>query len=145
MPGQSRGTCVLRAPGCSRPARLSKDAGTRQRTPWHQGPPQDNVEGHQNVSFWIPVDRASRAATLEFAAGSHKGPWLMPRTFMTHEAKRSREGSLADLPDIWADRSAFNILGWALEPGNAVAFNRLTLHASAGAPMAGFRSDTLDT
>lgn len=111
---------------------LTKEAGTRQRTPWHQDQPYYNVEGSQNVSFWIPVDPVSRPATLEFVAGSHKGPWLMPRTFMTHEAKWFPEGSLADLPDIEADRSAFDILGWPLEPGDAVAFNMLTLHASAG-------------
>lgn len=111
---------------------LTKEAGTRQRTPWHQDQPYYNVEGGQNVSFWIPVDPVSRPATLEFVAGSHKGPWLMPRTFMTNEARWFPEGSLADLPDIEADRSAFDILGWALEPGDAVAFNMLTLHASAG-------------
>ena len=73
-----------------------------------------------------------RPATLEFVAGSHEGPWLMPRTFMSNEAKWFPEGSLADLPDIEADRSRHRILGWALEPGDAVAFNMLTLHASAG-------------
>ena len=45
-----------------------------------------------------------RAASLEFIAGSHLGPWLMPRTFMTNEARWFPEGSLADLPDIEADR-----------------------------------------
>ena len=111
---------------------LTKEAGTLQRTPWHQDQPYYNVEGSQNVSFWIPVDPVSRPATLEFVAGSHKGPWLMPRTFMSNEAKWFPEGSLADLPDIEADRSRHRILGWALEPGDAVAFNMLTLHASAG-------------
>ena len=111
---------------------LTKEAGTVQRTPWHQDQPYYNVEGSQNVSFWIPVDPVSRPATLEFVAGSHKGPWLMPRTFMTNEAKWFPEGSLADLPDIEANRSAHNIVGWAVEPGDAIAFNMLTLHASAG-------------
>jgi ectoine hydroxylase-related dioxygenase (phytanoyl-CoA dioxygenase family) len=111
---------------------LTKESGTRQRTPWHQDQPYYNVEGSQNVSFWIPVDPVSRASTLELVAGSHKGPWLMPRTFMTNEAKWFPEGALADLPDIEADRAAHDILGWAVEPGDAIAFNMLTLHASAG-------------
>lgn len=111
---------------------LTKEAGTVQRTPWHQDQPYYNVEGSQNVSFWVPVDPVSRPATLEFVAGSHKGPWLMPRSFMTHEAKWFPEGSLADLPDIEANRTAHNIVGWAVEPGDAIAFNMLTLHASAG-------------
>ena len=77
---------------------LTKEPGTRQPTPWHQDQPYYNVDGLQNVSFWIPVDPVSRAATLEFAAGTHRGPWLMPRTFMTHEARWFPEGSLAELP-----------------------------------------------
>ena len=111
---------------------LVKEPGTRQRTPWHQDQPYYNIEGSQNVSFWIPVDPVSRASTLELVAGSHRGPWLMPRTFMTNEAKWFPEGALADLPDIEADRAAYDIRGWAVEPGDAIAFNMLTLHASAG-------------
>jgi ectoine hydroxylase-related dioxygenase (phytanoyl-CoA dioxygenase family) len=111
---------------------LTKEPGTRAKTPWHQDQPYYNVSGHQNTSFWIPVDPVSRESTLEFLAGSHLGPWLMPRTFMTHEARWFPEGSLAELPDIEADRAAHRILGWALEPGDLVAFHMLTLHASAG-------------
>ena len=111
---------------------LTKQGGTRQRTPWHQDQPYYNVEGRQNISFWIPVDAVSRAATLEFVAGSHLGPWLMPRSFMQNEARWFPEGSLANLPDIEADRGAHRILGWALEPGDAIAFHMLALHASAG-------------
>jgi ectoine hydroxylase-related dioxygenase (phytanoyl-CoA dioxygenase family) len=111
---------------------LTKEPGTRQRTPWHQDQPYYNLEGRQNVSFWIPVDAVAREATLEFVAGSHLGPWLMPRTFMSNEARWFPEGSLADLPDIDGRRSNYRILGWALEPGDVVAFQMLTLHAAAG-------------
>lgn len=113
---------------------LTKEAGTQQKTPWHQDQPYYNIEGRQNVSFWIPVDPVSGPATLEFVAGSHLGPWLMPRSFMANEARWFPEGSLADLPDIEADRSAHRILGWPLEPGDAVAFHMLTLHSAAGSP-----------
>ena len=109
---------------------LTKEPGTRQKTPWHQDQPYYNVDGLQNVSFWIPADPVARPSTLEFVAGSHRGPWLMPRTYMTHEARWFPEGSLADLPDIEADRAAFPILGWALEPGDVVAFHMLALHAA---------------
>jgi ectoine hydroxylase-related dioxygenase (phytanoyl-CoA dioxygenase family) len=111
---------------------LVKEGRTRQRTPWHQDQPYYNIDGRQNVSFWIPVDPVNRESTLEFVAGSHLGPWLMPRSFMTAQAKWFPEGTLADLPNIDADRSAFPILGWALEPGDAVCFQMLTLHASSG-------------
>jgi ectoine hydroxylase-related dioxygenase (phytanoyl-CoA dioxygenase family) len=111
---------------------LTKEPGTRQRTPWHQDQPYYNVDGFQNVSFWIPVDPVRRESTLEFVAGSHRGPWLMPRTFMTNEARWFPEGSLAELPDIEAQRERLQILGWALEPGDAVAFHMLSLHAASG-------------
>ena len=92
---------------------LVKEPGTRQRTPWHQDQPYYNIEGRQNISMWIPVDPVSRTATLEFIAGSHRGPWLMPRTFMDHQAKWFPEGSLADLHDIEAARADHPIIGWA--------------------------------
>ncbi len=111
---------------------LTKTSGTRQPTPWHQDQPYYNIEGSQTCSFWIPVDPVDRASTLEFIAGSHRGPWMMPRTFRDAQAKWFPEGSLGELPDIDADRQAFRIIGWALEPGDAVAFNMLTLHAAPG-------------
>jgi ectoine hydroxylase-related dioxygenase (phytanoyl-CoA dioxygenase family) len=111
---------------------LTKEPGTRQPTPWHQDQPYYNIEGKQNASFWIPVDPVSRESTLEFVAGSHSGPWLMPRSFMDSQAKWFPEGSLADLPNVEARRAEFPIIGWALEPGDAVCFHMLTLHASRG-------------
>ncbi|HUB84463.1 MAG TPA: phytanoyl-CoA dioxygenase family protein [Rhizomicrobium sp.] len=111
---------------------LTKEAQTQQKTPWHQDQPYYNIEGMQNCSFWIPVDRVERSATLEFVAGSHKGPWLMPRSFMDNQAKWFPPGSLQELPDIEARRSDYPVLGWALEPGDIVCFHMLALHASGG-------------
>lgn len=111
---------------------LVKEPGTRQVTPWHQDQPYYNVAGKQNCSFWIPVDRVSRASTLEFIAGSHLGPWLMPRTFMDNQAKWFPEGSLQELPAIELKRDAFPIIGWDIEPGDVVCFHMLTLHMAAG-------------
>ena len=111
---------------------LVKTPGTRQRTPWHQDQPYYNIEGRQSVSFWIPIDPVPRESTLECVAGSHLGPWLMPRAFLDGHAQWFPEGALADLPDIEADRAAHTILGWALAPGDAVAFHMLTLHGAAG-------------
>ncbi|VEG90825.1 phytanoyl-CoA dioxygenase family protein [Legionella spiritensis] len=111
---------------------LVKEPNTRQSTPWHQDQPYYNVDGRQNCSFWIPVDPVRRSSTLEFIAGSHSGPWLMPRTFMDHKAKWFPEGSLADLPDIESTRDQYPILGWDIEPGDVVCFHMLTLHAAGG-------------
>jgi ectoine hydroxylase-related dioxygenase (phytanoyl-CoA dioxygenase family) len=111
---------------------LTKEPGTRAPTPWHQDQPYYNVEGKLNCSMWIPVDPVRRHSTLEFVAGSHRGPWLMPRSFMDHQAKWFPEGSLAELPDIEGTRAQQPILGWALEPGDVVCFHMLALHAAGG-------------
>ncbi len=111
---------------------LVKEAGTRQPTPWHQDQPYYNVAGNQNVSFWIPVDPVPLASTLRFVAGSHAGTWYMPRTFRNQQAKWFPDGALAELPPIDAEPLQHPQLGWALEPGDCVAFHMLTLHASSG-------------
>ncbi|CAM2857364.1 phytanoyl-CoA dioxygenase family protein [Legionella worsleiensis] len=111
---------------------LVKEPGTRQITPWHQDQPYYNVTGMSNCSFWIPVDPVSRESTLEFVAGSHLGPWLMPRTFMDNQAKWFPEGSLRELPAIEQNRALFPIIGWDIEPGDVVCFHMLTLHMARG-------------
>jgi ectoine hydroxylase-related dioxygenase (phytanoyl-CoA dioxygenase family) len=109
---------------------LVKEPGTRQRTPWHQDLPYYNVDGRRNVSMWIPVDPVPRSSTLELIAGSHLGPWYMPRSFLDGRAQWFPDGTLAELPDI-ADGDP-RILGWALEPGDMVCFHMLTLHGAGG-------------
>ena len=112
---------------------LVKEPGTTIRTPWHQDQPYYNIDGFDTVSFWIPLDPVPRESTLEFVAGSHASrTWYMPRSFFDDRALVFDEGTFEEVPDIEADRTAHPILGWPLEPGDAVAFNMLTLHAAAG-------------
>ncbi|MFM7253904.1 MAG: phytanoyl-CoA dioxygenase family protein [Ilumatobacteraceae bacterium] len=111
---------------------LVKEPGTRQRTPWHQDIPYYNVDGRQNISMWCPVDPVARESTLEFVAGTHLGPWFMPRSFLDGQAKWFPDGALAEPPDFDADPARFPVIGWALEPGDAVFFHMLTVHGSGG-------------
>lgn len=122
---------------------LVKEPGTRQRTPWHQDQPYYNVDGHQNASMWLPIDPVPRESTLEFVAGTHRGPWYMPRTFMDDQAKWFPEGSLEELPDFSADPDRWRTLGWALEPGDAVFFDMLTVHGAGGVAAGGARRRVL--
>ncbi len=109
---------------------LVKEPGTRQRTPWHQDQPYYNIDGKQNCSMWIAVDAVARQSTLELVAGSHLGPWLMPRSFRDNQAKWFPDGSLAELPNIDKAPENFPIIGWEVSPGDIVCFHMLTLHAS---------------
>ncbi len=112
---------------------LVKEGGTTQRTPWHQDQPYYNVDGH-GVSAWIVVDPVPVGGSLELVAGTHRGPWLLPRTFLTGQARWFPEGSLAELPDIDAAPAAFDIRRYALRPGDAIFFDFLTVHGAPGFP-----------
>jgi ectoine hydroxylase-related dioxygenase (phytanoyl-CoA dioxygenase family) len=85
----------------------------------------------QNISFWIPVDPVPIKWTLEFIAGSHRKNRYLARTFLKKEAKWFPEGSLSDPPNIEENPGKYRVLSWELEPGDAVAFHMLTLHAGA--------------
>ena len=110
---------------------LVKEAATAQRTPWHQDQPYYNVDGRQGVSMWLPVDPVAKESSLEVIAGSHLGPWYVPRTFLDQEAKWFPEGALEELPDYDADPPE-RVLSWALEPGDAVFFHFAAVHGTAG-------------
>lgn len=109
---------------------LVKEPGTRQRTPWHQDQPYYDVEGTRNASLWLPVDPVPRTASLELVAGTHLGPWYMPRTFLDERAAWFPDGTLEELPDFSAEPDRWRVLAWELEPGDAVFFNMLTVHGA---------------
>jgi len=109
---------------------LVKEPGNSIVTPWHQDQPYYLVDGTQNVSFWIPLDPISRDRTIEYISGSHLwGKSFKPKRF---DGSDLFEGDTSEsIPDIDARRQDLDILGWEMEPGDAVAFNFRTLH---GAP-----------
>ena len=117
---------------------LVKEGGTRQRTPWHQDQPYYNVDG-RGVSVWIPVDPVPESGCLEVVAGTHIGPWLMPRTFLDGEAKWFPEGSLGEMPDIEAGRAVFDIRAFEMQPGDGLFFDFLSVHGAPGFPFEGRR------
>jgi len=109
---------------------LVKEPGTSIVTPWHQDQPYYCVEGQQSVSFWIPLDPVDRSTVMECVAGSHRwGQDFRPMRF-NGQPLYAQDG-YDQLPDIEALRAELTILGWALEPGDAIAFNFRTIH---GAP-----------
>jgi ectoine hydroxylase-related dioxygenase (phytanoyl-CoA dioxygenase family) len=109
---------------------LVKEASADVATPWHQDQPYYCIDGTQTVSLWIPLDRVPRERTLEFVAGSHRwGKYFRPERF--NRSPLNENDGLEPVPDIDGNRDQFRIIGWELEPGDAVAFNYMTLH---GAP-----------
>lgn len=109
---------------------IVKTPKTGMPTPWHQDLPYYCLDATQTVSLWIPLDPVPRERTLEFVAGSHLwGKYFRPQRF-DGTALNENDG-LEALPDIDGHRAEYAILGWALEPGDAVAFDYRTVH---GAP-----------
>ena len=109
---------------------LVKEPNADVPTPWHHDQPYYNVDGAQTCSLWIPLDHVPRDTVPEFVAGSHKwGRFFRPERF--NKTALNADDGLEPVPDIDGERGRYNILGWAMEPGDAVAFSYLTLH---GAP-----------
>lgn len=107
---------------------LVKEPGNSVVTPWHQDAPYYLVEGEQTVSFWVPLDPVPRERTIEYLAGSHRwGKSYRPKRFDGTDLYPDDPSET--VPDVGDHRD--QIRGWAVAPGDAVAFSFKTLH---GAP-----------
>ena len=114
-----------------------RSPGNRFRTPFHQDEPYWSVEGFDACSAWMPLVPVERASTLEFVAGSHR--W-------TQKFRQENFGALTgddrdrvefddgtvSFPDIEGNRDAYEILGWAMEPGDVLVFNARIIHGGSG-------------
>ena len=110
---------------------LVKEASTDVPTPWHQDAPYYCVTGTKTVSLWVPLDTIERDTTLEFVSGSHLwGKHFRPQRF--DGSALNEDDGLEEIPDINQHRDEYEILGWAVEPGDAIAFDYRTIHGAAG-------------
>lgn len=117
---------------------LVKEPGTQTPTPWHQDAPYWPVRGRQICSLWLaltPCDADGSA--LEFVRASHLGEkYFLPVSFGDSEKNPNRWADSAidgePCPDIEADRSAFDIVSYSVEPGDALLFSAYTLHGARG-------------
>lgn len=111
---------------------LIKEPGNSKVTPWHHDEPYYCATADQTVSIWLPLDPVSRDSSLEFVAGSHQwGKLFRPRKFTGVDYQRDVD-DLHPMPDIDGNRDQYRILGWELEPGDAVAFDHRTVHGAPG-------------
>jgi hypothetical protein len=107
-----------------------KDRGGCKRTPWHQDTPYFPLAGTQLASIWISLDRLTREESLEFVPGSHRET-LYDGFDPAHpdDPRRGFYGNgLPERPDIEADRSRWNIVGWDIEPGDVIVSSPSILH-----------------
>jgi len=111
-----------------------KEGGHSRRTPWHQDTSYLRMRGRQLVACWITLDPLPREHCLEFVRGSHRGTLFNGSAFAAADdtAPLYRDSPLPRLPDIQADRGAYDIVSWDLVPGDLLVFHLGILHGGGG-------------
>lgn len=110
-----------------------KEGGESRRTPWHQDSSYLAVGGQDLAVAWITFDAQSKDDSLEFVKGSHKGTLYDGSRFdLDDETLPIYPGDqLPRLPDIEAHRGDYDIVSFAVEPGDVVMFHPKMLHGGA--------------
>lgn len=117
---------------------LVKGPHCDKKTPWHHDQSYYPVDGIQNCSLWMPVDKVGKENCIRFVGGSHNwGKWFYPRKFATgkdypQDNKWKPDREFEPVPDIEAELDKYEILNWDLEPGDCIIFHMRTLHAAPG-------------
>ena len=110
---------------------LVKEPGTTVETPWHHDQPYYCMAGEKTVSLWVALDPVARETSVEYVGGSHRwGRTFRPMRFNGTDLfvdDRSER-----VPDISARRDEYDLAGWEMEPGDAIAFSFRTLHGAPG-------------
>lgn len=116
-----------------------KEPGTERRSDWHQDQPYYPVDGRQVMVLWTPMDPAPAEVALQVVRGSHLwGKAFTPVIFSTEQALEFDE-SYGEAPDVEAERDAYDVMSWEVEPGDVIAFAGMALHGAAGNPTGGRR------
>ena len=110
-----------------------KEGGSMRRTPWHQDSSYLPVAGDHVAVCWITLDPLTEEESLEFVRGSHQGPMFNTSAFDAADDTKPADETLdlPRLPDIEAARDEFDIVSWAVEPGDMVVFHANVLHGGA--------------
>lgn len=110
-----------------------KDRGTPKRTRWHQDQPYYPVDGEHMCIIWLPLDPIGKDVCLELIRGSHKwNRWFQPELTRSGKDLYPANTVFERMPDIQADRSAYDIVTFDLEPGDCIAFHGMVVHGAPG-------------
>jgi ectoine hydroxylase-related dioxygenase (phytanoyl-CoA dioxygenase family) len=109
-----------------------KEPGAADRAAFHQDLPYFHLAGQAGCVFWIPLDSVRRGGgALGYIPGSHRwGRIYNPNILMSQMAFPGSVG--ADLPNIEADPSIYNVRYVEAEPGDVIVYHFLTVHGSEG-------------
>jgi ectoine hydroxylase-related dioxygenase (phytanoyl-CoA dioxygenase family) len=104
-----------------------KEGGYSARTPWHQDLPWLMADGDCFATMWIALQPLTKVETLEFVAGSHRGPLYDHAVEWTPDEVLSLS-SAPKLPNIEGEREKWPIVSHASQPGDVLIFHPGTLH-----------------
>jgi ectoine hydroxylase-related dioxygenase (phytanoyl-CoA dioxygenase family) len=110
-----------------------KEGGESRRTPWHQDSSYLPIDGKDIAVVWISFERVAKENALEFVRASHRGVLYDGSRFDPEDdtAPLYGNGVLPRLPNIEAERAKWDIVSWAVEPGDVVVFHPAMLHGGA--------------
>jgi ectoine hydroxylase-related dioxygenase (phytanoyl-CoA dioxygenase family) len=110
-----------------------KEGGQSRRTPWHQDSSYLPIGGDMLAVMWITFEAVAKEHSLEFVRGSHRGTLFNASRFDPKDdtAPLYEDAVLPRLPNIEAQRDRWDIVSWAVEPGDVLVFHPAMLHGGA--------------
>ena len=142
MAGQATGSASVRA---FYDHVFVKDPGTEEQFAWHQDRPFWPVDGTQICSTWLALTAADAGSSaLEFVAGSHRWGRTFRPEFPAMEGRDPDEVEAAlwrgvadhirsydDVCPPFEDHpETYDVISFAVEPGDALLFDFRTVHRS---------------
>jgi len=115
-----------------------KSGGRCGRSPWHQDTSYLAANGDHLANLWISFESLPRENSLEIVRGSHRGIQYDGAAYLDPSDPTRPvwgDGTFPRLPDIEADRkknpASWDVISWALEPGDALVLHSGALHGGA--------------
>ena len=110
-----------------------KEGGESRRTPWHQDSSYLPINEQDIAVMWISFETVAKENALEFVRASHRGVLYDGSRFDPTDdtAPLYGNGVLPRLPNIEAERERWDIVSWAVQPGDVVVFHPAMLHGGA--------------
>ena len=104
-----------------------------RRTPWHQDLPYLPIQGNDLAVVWISFEPLSADESLELIIGSHLATLYDGSRFDPRDdtIPLYGTGDLPRLPDIQKSRGDYEIVSFAIQPGDVVIFHPAMLHGGA--------------
>jgi ectoine hydroxylase-related dioxygenase (phytanoyl-CoA dioxygenase family) len=109
-----------------------KSPGATARTAFHQDYTYFQITGRKCCIAWIALDETTpENGALEYVRGSHTwGQEFAPNLFIAQTV--IPESPAGRLPDIEAQRSAYDIVQVCAKPGDVIFHDVMTVHGAGG-------------